>query len=202
MLESRRCIASHASESDYAPTSRVLLWKLGYDLVPAEDAESPDLHVVREDRLGEIPDSAREPIILLTMGRNQRPSGTRFVGRVRRPAGLHELYQLIQAALEETPRTVPRVPTSLEALATSEGQRWKLVVESFSENGCLLSGDALPSLETVLELDIGLPWGERVAASGVAAYEQGGKLGVVFNGITLAARKKLARVVMKLLERM
>ena len=202
MLESRRCIASHASESDYAPTSRVLLWKLGYDLVPAEDAEAPELHVVREDRLGEIPMSAREPIILLTVGRNRRPSEPRFVGRVRRPAGLHELYQLIQAALEETPRSVPRVPTSLEALATGEGQQWKLVVESFSENGCLVSGDALPALETVLELDIELPWGERVSASGVAAYEQGGKLGLVFNGITLAARKSLAKVVTKLLQRM
>jgi hypothetical protein len=200
-MEPRVCIASHASESDYVPTSRALLWKLGYSLVPAEEAEAPELRVVREDRLGELPEHAAAPIILITTGRQAKRGGKHVVGTVRRPAGLHELYRLIQAALEETPRSVPRVPASLEARATSETNEWKLTVESLSENGCLVAGPMLPPLDTQLELRIELPWGESVDATAVAAYEQGGRLGLVFHGITLGARKQLAKTVLKLLQR-
>jgi hypothetical protein len=59
----------------------------------------------------------------------------------------------------------------------------------------------LPPLDTQLELRIELPWGESVDATAVAAYEQGGRLGLVFHGITLGARKQLAKTVLKLLQR-
>lgn len=202
MTEPRFSIASHAADSDYAPTSRVLLWKLGYALLPPEEAGTPALRVVREDRLGEIPSPTREPIILLTRARKAKPADPRVVGAVRRPAGLHELYRLLQAATEAHPRAVPRVPCSLRASADGDGQRYELTVTSLSENGCLASGSRLPALDTRLALDIELPWGERVGGPAIAAYEQGDQLGLVFHDIKLAERKRLVKAVTRLIERL
>jgi hypothetical protein len=202
MLETRTCIASHASDADYAPTSRNLLWKLGYALVPAEEAEAPALRVVRDDRLAEVAAPHAEPIILLTQGRGRKSRDPRVLGSVKRPAGLHELYRLIQAALEEQPRSVPRAPCSLVARGRSEERRWDLVVQSLSESGCLATGAELPAIDTAFELEMELPWGLQIATPAVAAYEQGGSLGVVFHGVTLGARQKLAKAVLQLLERL
>jgi len=200
MSEPRLCIASHASESDYAPTSRVLLWKLGYALVPAEEAQSPALRVVRDDRLGEV-DAQTAPIILLTRERKARQRDPRIAGTLRRPARLHELYRLIQAALEAHPRAVPRVPTSLRAKASCEDAHYAFDVSSLSENGCLVAGPKLPLHGASLELEIEMPWGQRLTTPAVVAYEQGDCLGLVFHGITLGARKKVQKAVMELLAR-
>lgn len=201
MFDDRRCIASHAPDSDYAPTARVLLWKLGYALLPASEAESPALRIVREERMGEIPD-ASVPLILLTNGRRDRVQDERVMGAVKRPAGLHELYRLLQAALEDHPRSVPRVIANLSARAMSEsGDYWDFVVTSLSENGCLVTGEKLPALQTKLTLHIEMPWGERIAVPADAAYQQREALGLVFDGITLATQRKLAKLVRKLLER-
>jgi hypothetical protein len=201
MSEPRLCIASHASESDYAPTSRVLLWKLGYALVPAEEAQSPALRVVREDRMAEVDAQPGAPIILLTRERKAMQRDPRVAGTLRRPARLHELYRLIQAALEDHPRSVPRVPTSLRAKAASEDAHYEFDVSSLSENGCLVTGTKLPLHGTSLDLEIEMPWGQRLATPAVVAYEQGACLGLVFHGITLGARKKTAKAVMELLAR-
>jgi hypothetical protein len=197
-----RCIASHAAESDYTPATRALLWKLGYRLLPADEAPAPDLRVVREDRLAELPARASEPMILLTDSREPRPHDTRFLGSVPRPASLHELYRLIQCGLEEHPRSVPRVPASLAARARSEGHLWQLVVVSLSENGCLVTGPIVPPLDTALEIEIELPWGEQVGGPALVSYEQGGSLGLVFHGIRIGERKRLAKAVLKLLDRL
>ena len=202
MSEPRLCIASHAADSDYAPTSRVLLWKLGYALVPAAEATEPSLRVVRDDRLGEVAATPGVPIILLTRERSARTRDPRVAGTLRRPARLHELYRLIQAALEENPRSVPRVATSLRGKGGTEDQHWDFDVRSLSESGCLVTGAKLPRQGTSFELDIELPWGQRLATPAVAAYEQGECLGLVFHGITLGARKKIAKAVLELLSRL
>jgi hypothetical protein len=201
MSEARLCIASHASDSDYAPSSRVLLWKLGYALVPAEEATEPALRVVRDDRLAEVAASPSVPIILLTRERSARAHDPRVAGTLRRPARLHELYRLIQASLEEHPRSVPRVPTSLCGKGSAEDQHWDFDVRSLSENGCLVTGSKLPRQGQSFELDIELPWGQRLATPAVAGYEQRECLGLVFHGITLSARKKIAKAVLELLSR-
>lgn len=200
MSEPRLCIASHASDSDYAPTSRVLLWKLGYALVPPEEAQSPALRVVRDDRLGEV-DAQTAPIILLTRERKAKQRDPRVAGTLRRPARLHELYRLIQAALEAHPRAVPRVPTSLRAKAASDDAHYEFDVSSLSENGCLVAGPKLPLHGASLELEIEMPWGQRLTTPAVVAYEQGDCLGLVFHGMTLGARKKVQKAVMELLSR-
>jgi hypothetical protein len=152
------------------------------------------------ERLAEVPPPAA-PINLLTLGERARAEDPRVAGAVRRPAGLHALYRLIQSALEETPRSVPRVATSLVARARSAQTEWTLGVRSLSENGCLVEGPELPPLETALRLEIELPWGERLATPAVAAYEQGSGLGLVFHGITVAARRRIAKAVVSLLQR-
>ena len=88
----------------------MLLWKLGYALVPASEPASPQLRIVREDRLAEV-EGADEPIILLAHGHRARSRDERVVGRLKRPGRLHELYRLLQVALEPHPRAVPRVAT-------------------------------------------------------------------------------------------
>ena len=201
MSEPRLCIASHASESDYAPSSRVLLWKLGYALVAPEEANEPVLRVVRDDRLGEVAAQPGAPIILLTRDRSAKQRDPRIAGTLRRPARLHELYRLIQSALEEHPRAVPRVPTSLRAKAASEDAHYEFDVSSLSENGCLVTGPKLPLHGAALDLEIELPWGQRLATPAVVAYEQRENLGLVFHGITLGARKKVAKAVLELLAR-
>jgi len=202
MTEARLCIASHAADSDYAPTSRVLLWKLGYALVPAAEASDPSLRVVRDDRLGEVAATPGVPIILLTRERSAHTRDPRVAGTLRRPARLHELYRLIQAALEAHPRSVPRVPTSLRGKGASDHQHWDFEVRSLSENGCLVTASKLPRQGTSFELEIELPWGQRLATPAVAAYEQGECLGLVFHGITLGARKKIAKAVLELIARL
>ncbi|RIL00258.1 MAG: hypothetical protein DCC71_18945 [Proteobacteria bacterium] len=202
MTAPQRCIASHAAPSDYAPTCRVLLAKLGYALLPPEEAPQPDVRIVREERIGEATEPA-VPLIVLTSGRIERVGDPRITGRVKRPAGLHEIYKLLQTALEPNPRAVPRVPARLAGRALGDdGQHWELVVESLSENGCLVSGEQLPPFDAAFTLTVEMPWGERISVPADVAYEQGDRLGLVFHGITLGARRQLAKLVVKLLERL
>lgn len=201
MEERPRTIASHAARTDYAPTCEVLLHKLGYALVPAEAAQTPELRIVREDRLAEVGEAA-EPLILLTNGR-ARTTDARAVGRIKRPAKLHEIYRLLQLALEPMPRAVPRVETDLAAHAQSaDGDQWDLRVDSLSQNGCLVSGEKLPTLETALTMRIEMPWGERITVPADVAYERREQVGLVFHGITLGTQRKLAKLVLRLLERL
>ena len=202
MPDRLRTIASHATRSDYAPTCEVLLAKLGYSLVPAAAAERPELRIVREERLGEVADTS-EPLIVLTNGRALAGrENSRAVGRIKRPAKLHELYRLLQLALETNPRAVPRAEVSLAAHAQSaDGDQWDLRVESLSENGCLVSGPKLPPLDTVLTMRIEMPWGERITVPADVAYERRTQIGLVFHGVTLGTQRQLRRLVMRLLER-
>jgi len=202
LLRGKRRIASHAAERDYAPVARSLLWKLGYAVLPAEELPNPELRIVREDRLPEVAALAPLPVVLITDRREPGAGDARVVGTVRRPAGVPALYQLLQTALEEHPRAVPRVPVSLRATATSGAQSYALEVRSISEGGCLLAGAKLPALDQSLDLAIEFPWGETLRAGAVVSYEQGGRVGAVFHGMTLAARARAAKLVGRLLEQL
>jgi hypothetical protein len=199
-LEGRRRIASYAVERDYAPFARAMLWKLGYAVLAPEELGSAELRIVREDRLAEVAQLPARPLILLTDRRQPEIGDSRVTGTVRRPAGVPALYRLLQAALEEHPRSVPRLPVSLPARGTKGSQSFELVVRSISENGCLLAGPKLPNLETALELLIEFPWGEKLEVAAVVAYEQSGNVGALFQQVTPAARQRLEKLVTRLLE--
>jgi hypothetical protein len=200
VLLGKRRIASHASERDYAPVARSLLWKLGYAVLPAEELADPELRIVREDRLPELATLPPLPVVLLTDRREPRSGGARVVGTVRCPAGVRALYELLQAALEDQPRAVPRVPVLLPARASSEAEAFELEVRSISEAGCLLAGPRLPALDRTLELAVDFPWGETLRVAAVVSYEQSGRVGAVFQGMTLASRERAAKLVGRLLE--
>jgi hypothetical protein len=201
-LAGKRRIASYALERDFAPFARSLLWKLGYAVLPAEDVADPELRIVREDRLGEVAKLAPLPLILITDRRQPETGDSRVTGTVRRPAGVPPLYRLLQSALEEHPRSVPRVVAALKARATSETHALDLEVRSLSENGCLLTGPKLPALDTTWALNIEFPWGEKVDVTASISYEQGGSVGALFQSMTLATRERVAKLVARLLDRM
>jgi hypothetical protein len=200
-LEGRRRVASYAAESDYAPFARAMLWKLGYAVLPPDELETPEARIVCESRLVEVASLPPLPLILLTDRRPPESGDARVTGSVRRPAGVHPLYQLLQVALEENPRGVPRVPTSLPARASWGTRAYDLVVRSLSQNGCLLAGPKLPALDSQTELAIELPWGEKIEVAAQIAYEQGGSAGAVFQAMTLAEQQRIAKLVTRLLQR-
>jgi len=203
MTQLRRCIATHAPESDYAPTSTMLLAKLGYDLVPARDATAPEVRIAREEQLDLVPEREIPVIALAGRKRGPRNDDPRVVGIVRRPAGLHALYRLLQLSLESHPRAIPRVECNLAAHAQSaNGDQWDLRVESLSQNGCLVTGPKLPPLETALTMRMEMPWGERITVPADVAYERREQIGLVFHGITLGNQRHLGKLVLRLLERL
>jgi hypothetical protein len=199
-LRGKRRIASYATDSDYAPFARAMLWKLGYALQPPEELEHAELRIVREDRLAEVASLPPLPLILLTNRRQAENGDARVTGTVRRPAGVHPLYRLLQAALEEHPRGVPRVAVSLPARGIGGDQIFELAVPSISENGCLLAGAKLPALDSHMELRIDLPWGEKIEVAALISYEQGGNAGAVFQAMTPDAQRRIAKLVTRLLQ--
>jgi hypothetical protein len=201
-LLGKRRIASHASERDYAPFARALLWKLGYAVLPAEELPDPELRIAHEDRVAELAELPELPLIVLTTRRKPGAAEAGIVGVVRCPAGVPPLYALLQAALEEAPRSAPRVPVRLPARASSGPNAFEVEVRSISEGGCLLAGPRLPALEKSFDLTVEFPWGETLGVAAVASYEQAGRIGAVFQGMTLASRARAAKLVERLLEQL
>ena len=200
-LAGKRRIASYALERDYAPFARSLLWKLGYAVLPAEEVSDPELRIVREDRLAEIAKLPPLPMILITDRRQPESGDARVTGTVRRPAGVPPLYRLMQSALEDHPRAVPRVTSALKARASNDVYTYDLEVRSISENGCLLAGPKLPALDTTWNLHVEFPWGEKIEVIAIVSYEQSGNVGALFQSMTLATRERVAKLVARLLDR-
>jgi hypothetical protein len=200
-LRGKRRVASHATDSDYVPFARSMLWKLGYAVLPPGELAAPEARIVCESRLAEVASLPPLPLILLTDRRPPEGGDARVHGSVRRPAGVHPLYQLLQTALEEHPRGVPRVEVSLPARATAGPRAFDVVVRSLSENGCLLAGPKLPPLDSQSELVIELPWGEKIEVTALVSYEQAGDAGAVFQAMTIAAQQRIGKLVTRLLQR-
>jgi hypothetical protein len=200
-LAGKRRIASYALERDYAPFARSLLWKLGYAVLPAEEVSDPELRIVREDRLAEVAKLPPLPMILITDRRQPESGDARVTGTVRRPAGVPPLYRLMQSALEDHPRAVPRVSSALKARASNDVYTYELEVRSLSENGCLLAGPKLPALDTTWNLHVEFPWGEKIDVTAIVSYEQSGNVGALFQSMTLATRERMAKLVARLLDR-
>jgi hypothetical protein len=115
----------------------------------------------------------------------------RIVGAVRRPAGLHEIYRLVQQILEDTPRSTPRVPTHLAARCQRDGREWRSVVLSLSENGCLLRSPETLLLGARFRLGFDLPRSGAVEVDAEIAYQLVPDLGVVFNATSPGVREAI-----------
>jgi hypothetical protein len=199
----RRVLASHAPEEAFAPMSRVILARLGYMIVDPGDvavasgtgSARPDLRLVDERRLSELPaDDPPVPIVLLTGRKGADVEDPRVRGALRRPAGIQEVYRLLQELLEDNPRSSPRITVDLRARCSREDREWEGGLRSISENGCLLRTPEPLGLGAVLCLSFELPGCGRVEIEGEVAYHLLPDVGVIFNA-SVEHRETIARYV-------
>ena len=115
----------------------------------------------------------------------------RIVGAIRRPAGLHEIYRLVQQVLEDTPRSTPRVPTHLPARCQRDGREWRGAVLSLSENGCLLRSPEPLLLGSRIALGFELPRSGKLEVDAEIAYQLVPDMGVVFNATSPSVREAI-----------
>ncbi len=200
----QRVLVTHAAPEAFAPMTRAILAKLGYaileedefeDAAESLDRDRPDLRIVDERQLAEVPDELDVPILVLCGRHGVTGADSRIVGAVRRPAGLHEIYRLVQLVLEDTPRTSPRVPTHLPARCVRPerpDREWRAAVLSLSENGCLLRTPEELLLGTELQLAIDLPRFGHVTLSADSAYQLVPDTGLVFSALVAADRAALS----------
>jgi hypothetical protein len=205
-----RTIVYHASRDALGPKTVIILSRLGYHLVSPEELEclrekdealQPELLLVDDRRLVEATayeDGDREgsiPIVLLTGQYGATGADPRIVGAVKRPAGMHDLYRLMQQVFEDTPRSTPRVATQLRARCVRGDRQWDGRVLSLSENGCLIrSPEAIP-LGQQIRLELSIPQVGPMSLNAEAAYQLLPDIGLVFNAVQPSDRETLERFV-------
>lgn len=199
----RRIILTHAGREAFNDMTRTILAKLGYAiLTPEEFAErseirgyvEPALRMVDERDLAEIPEDAYPglPIVVLTGRNGVTGVDPRIVGAVLKPAGMHELYRLIQEVLEENPRATPRTPTHLQALCERDGKSWTGTILSISESGCLIRTTEPQMLGDRFNLSFDLPPMGAVDIEADVAYQLIPELGLSFHGTAPSERATIA----------
>jgi hypothetical protein len=203
----RRVIAAYARPEAFAPHVRTILARMGYVIVPAEELESvpdwvPDSHpvlrIVDERQLASVPEDETGtpvPMIVLTGRHGVSGADPRIVGALPRPAGLHELYRLMQQALEETPRGTPRAMVHLAATCRQNGREWRTALLSISENGCLLRSPEPIALGTHVDLCFDLPRVGAVETRAETAYQMPPDLGMIFHETPAAVRRAISEFV-------
>jgi hypothetical protein len=194
----RRFVGCLADESAFVLYTRVVLGKLGYRvftpqelaaLPPALGRQKVEAYLVDESRLAEVPADATAPILLLTGPEGVREPDLRIFGAVRKPAGVHALYRLLQQALEEQPRSTLRAGVTLVArFAPGEGEGFAGEITSLSEAGCLARAARPVPLGSELELAFELPGHGPIEVRAEAAYYQVAELGLVFSVLPPQAR--------------
>lgn len=200
--EKRRLILSFARPGAYVPLARAILGRMGYAIVTPDEwqesavlrARSPELGVVEDRRFSELPegdDFAALPLILVTSRGAPRVSDPRLVGAIPRPAGLHELYRLLQQALEPVARSAMRVPTNLPVRMRQAGREWRGAVLSLSENGCLVRSPEPVTLGAEFDVAFELPSAGLIETRAESAYQLVADTGLVFQSTPAASRRAI-----------
>ncbi len=192
----RRHLVAYASADAFADGTLSILSRLGYEIVSPEKFEKqvergeverrPDLYIVEERRLREIPSSGpdAEVKVLVLADRDAAPEGDdRIVAAMKPPVGMHDLYRLLQQMLEGRPRTTLRASTRLDAVCRRSGHEWNANIVSLSENGCLLESPEPVPLGTSLQLAFEIPGVGTVHVRAETAYHLLPNLGLVFSSI-------------------
>ena len=211
VVSSPRTILQLAAQDAFAPMTTQMLARLGYRFVQVDcgsgDDRDPqaalptgDLVIVDERRLAEIEsdlgtEAVRTPVVLLTGRQGATGADSRIVGAVKKPAGLHDLYQLLQQIFEDTPRSTPRIATQLRARCAIDESAWDSRVLSLSENGCLMRSPEPVLLGQRIQLQLQLPQSEPIAVEAEAAYQLLPDTGFVFHAVDPAQRESLAHFV-------
>ncbi len=211
-LPIRRILVSHCENRAIADPTEKILGRVGYSILPAADwalmheasptrVGKPDLRLVDDRCWDEVPalKDAPEPIIMLTGREGSEIKDRRISGAIMRPAGLHDLFRLLQTVLEEMPRSTPRVSTELQARYELDGQESQAAVLSLSDNGCLLRSPEMLSLGTRLRLIITLPNAGEIETDADVAYHMLPDVGLVFNATASSDRNAIHDYVCELL---
>ncbi len=200
----RRTLVSLAPPYAFAPMARALLARLGYVILEADayaeqcPDELPDAYLVDDRELADVPDNGgiAIPVIALVGRRGVNGVDSRVRGAIPRPAGLHELYRVLQEVLEDTPRSTPRVHTHLAVRCFAEGVgAWKATLVSLSENGCLLRTPESLLLGSKLELRVDLPRHGEFELHAEVAYQLPPDVGLVFSAALPQTREGLLNFV-------
>ena len=152
----------------------------------------PDARLVAAGRLSRLPATATEPVVLFGGVRSKDAEDPRVIGTVSRPAELRELYSLLQRALEQTPRAVPRVRATLPARSFREGVDAPGAIMSLSEKGCLLRSTVRLPGEGALKLQFALPDRGLIDTWAEPCNNAGRELGLAFDGLPDASRFAIA----------
>jgi hypothetical protein len=182
--------------------ARAILGRMGYAIVSPEEwkesaalaSRAPELAVVEDRRLAELlesPPFATLPLILISAKGVPPAEDRRVVGAIVRPAGLHELYRLLQQALEATARSCVRVPTNLPVRLRQAGREWHGSVLSLSENGCLVRTSEPMDLGAELEVAFELPRAGLIETRAETSYQLVSDTGLVFQSTPAASRRAI-----------
>jgi hypothetical protein len=205
MMARRAVIASHVSPEAFEPDACRALQSLGYEFMPAGapsgKAGRPtggDLRIVDEATLEQIADEGPEPVptIVLTRDPAPLPANRRVVASLTRPALFQDLFVALQTALETTPRSFPRVATTLPARCTYDDRACTGVVISLSEGGCLFRSADEPLQESQTSLQFPLPGPGLISARARHVDRRGSQLGLVFQGLQSDSRAAISQYVM------
>ncbi len=197
----RRLLVSHAPPASFAPMTRFLLARLGYAILESDDfAKStrrhgrPDCLLVDERNLADLEDDGGPPIpvVALTGRHGVTGADSRIVGALRRPVGIHELYRVLQQILEETPRSVPRVPTHIPATCHRDGSSWPATVLMLSENGCLMRTPESLLLGSPLDFSFSQPRAGAIELQAEVAYQLVPDVGLIFHAVPSDVRRRVA----------
>ena len=193
-----------------ATPTRSALRRLGYEFIRPEKARGdfrPELRLVDERRLDELPDIDTEPstpIVVLTGARAlrdaQHDADPRIIGRIARPAALTPLYALLQQGLESTPRSVPRVPTHLPARWVRQDQHAIGAILSLSEGGCLLrTREDTITDGAGMQLQFALPGAGLISMAARCVHQRGADIGLSFQEPSSSIRRTIGGFVANLL---
>ncbi len=208
----KHLLRTNARPEAFAAHSRPILARLGYAILTPREFEvlaeesvaeqrvdsRVEMLIVDEHRMEEVAglDPSDElPIVLLTGRRGIRDESSRIVAAVKRPAGLHDLYRVLQQFFEEHPRTAPRVSTHLRAQCRRKGHDWSAAVVSLSENGCLMRSPEPVPLGSMLNMRLQLPRVGSIEIEAETAYQLVPDLGLVFSSVPVHVREAIGEYV-------
>lgn len=188
-----------------APRVLEALRALGYTMIELDSdrwsqatRDACGLWLVDDERLDELPDpdaAADRRILLITGAGRGASADPRIFASTRRPARLGAVYEMIQSALESTPRSAPRVRTQLSARCILGEQRSIGAVLSLSEGGCLLrSGERLPR-GARLSLQFALPSHGLISTQAECRYARSSDSGLAFSDSSADVRHTIAHYV-------
>lgn len=188
-----------------APRVLEALRALGYTMVDLDSERLSEtardgcrLWLVDQERLPELPgpdEAADRRILLVASTRSGACEDPRVFATTRRPARLGAVYEMIQSALESTPRSAPRVRTQLSARCIRGEQRSIGALLSLSEGGCLLRSGERLSRGTRVRLQFALPSFGLISTQAECRYANEADAGLAFADSGSDVRHSIAHYV-------